>query len=206
MRSASPDLTKRQEEESPGSEADRRAPSPWVERFVHLVRPGGCVLDLAAGSGRHARMFLDQGFRVVAADESLDDLAKISSDRLERIQVDLEAEESWPFGDRTFDAVVVTNYLWRTIFDEIIAAVTHDGVLIYETFAEGHELFGRPRRPEFLLQPGELLARVSPRLEVAAYEHGFCEFPTARVVQRVCAIGRGRRMSECPLEGGLIID
>lgn len=207
MRFVGPEVTENHVKDSALSEElDLLAPSPWVERFVHLIRPGGCILDLAAGSGRHSRMFLDQGFRVVAADQTVEGLSSLSGHRLERVQVDLEAEEGWPFGERTFDAVVVANYLWRSIFDEIVAAVTLDGVLIYETFAEGNELFGRPQRPEFLLQPGELLARVSPRLEVVAYEHGYCEFPTARVVQRVCAIGRGRRMSECPLEGGLILD
>ena len=29
--------------------------------------------------------------------------------------------------------------------------------MIYETFAQAHAALGRPRRPEFLLRPGELL-------------------------------------------------
>lgn len=175
------------------------APSAWVTRFSHLVRPGGRVLDVAAGNGRHSRWFAESGRSVLAVDRDITRLAALSHPLLESVEVDLESPEGWPLGEQTFDAVVVTNYLWRGIFDDIVSAVRHDGVLIYETFAEGNERYGRPRRPEFLLQPGELLARVSPRLEVLAYEHGFADFPSERVVQRICAVGRGRRLSQCPL-------
>jgi len=44
-------------------------------------------------------------------------------------------------------------------------------VLIYETFARGNERIGRPRNPDFLLRPGELLAAVT-RLTVVAFEQG----------------------------------
>jgi SAM-dependent methyltransferase len=174
-------------------------PSRWVIRFSHLVRAGGSVLDVAAGHGRHCQWFLDGEHSVVAIDRDLTSLRWLEHPRLQKHEADLEGAEGWPLGDQTFDAVIVTNYLWRSIFDDIVHAVQHDGVLIYETFAEGNERYGRPRRPEFLLQPGELLARVASRLEVVAYEHGYSEQPSARVVQRICAIGRGRRLSQCPL-------
>lgn len=175
------------------------APSRWVVRFSHLIRPGGQVLDLAAGRGRHTHWFLSTERSVVALDRDLSGLAWLEHPRLEKIEADLEGSDGWPLGERTFDAVVVTNYLWRSIFDDLVSAVRHDGVLIYETFADGNERFGSPRRPEFLLQAGELLAKVAPRLEVVAYEHGYSDQPSARVVQRICAIGRGRRLSQCPL-------
>ncbi|HTV18725.1 MAG TPA: class I SAM-dependent methyltransferase [Polyangiaceae bacterium] len=175
------------------------APSRWVVRFSHLIRPGGRVLDVAAGGGRHTHWFLSSERAVVALDRDLSGLAWIQHPQLQKVEADLEGSEGWPLGEQTFDAVVVTNYLWRSILDDLVGAVRHDGVLIYETFAEGNERHGSPRRPEFLLQPGELLAKVAPRLEVVAYEHGFSDQPSARVVQRICAIGRGRRLSQCPL-------
>lgn len=174
-------------------------PSRWVMRFSRLVRAGGQVLDLAAGGGRHTHWFLASERSVVALDRDLSALEWLDHPRLQKVEADLEGSEGWPLGERSFDAVVVTNYLWRSIFDDIVGAVRHDGVLIYETFAEGNERYGRPRRPEFLLQAGELLAKVAPRLEIVAYEHGYTEHPSPRVVQRVCAIGRGRRPSQCPL-------
>jgi SAM-dependent methyltransferase len=186
-----------------GAESPHRSllePSRWVIRFTHLIRPRGAVLDVAAGEGRHCQWFLDGEYSVVAIDRDLSRLSWLEHPALVKQEADLEEDaEGWPLGDRTFDAVVVTNYLWRNIFDDIVNAVRHDGALIYETFAEGNERFGRPRRPEFLLQPGELLARVAPRMEIVAYEHGYSEHPSPRVVQRICAIGRGRRLSQCPL-------
>jgi SAM-dependent methyltransferase len=174
-------------------------PSRWVVRFSHLIRAGGRVLDLAAGGGRHTQWFLSSERSVLALDRDLSRLAWLHHPRLQKVEADLEGSEGWPLGEQTFDGVVVTNYLWRSIFDDLVGAVRHDGVLIYETFAEGNERFGSPRRPEFLLQPGELLAKVAPRLEVVAYEHGYSDHPSERVVQRICAIGRGRRLSQCPL-------
>lgn len=185
--------------EEAGESRPSLTPSRWVVRFSHLVRLGGHVLDLAAGGGRHSQWFLSSERSVLALDRDLSALAWLQHPLLEKVEADLEQSEVWPLGDRTFDAVVVTNYLCRSIFDDLVAAVRDDGVLIYETFAEGNERYGRPRRPEFLLQPGELLAKVAPRLEVVAYEHGYSDHPSDRVVQRICAIGRGRRLSQCPL-------
>ena len=38
-------------------------PSPWIARFASLLPPGGPVLDVASGSGRHTRFFLGRGTR-----------------------------------------------------------------------------------------------------------------------------------------------
>jgi hypothetical protein len=57
-----------------------------------------------------------------------------------------------------------------------------------ETFARGNELYGRPRNPDYLLAPGELLATFSPRLQVVAYEHGLELQPRPAVRQRICAV------------------
>ena len=70
----------------------------------------------------------------------------------------------------------------------IVASVAPGGVLLYETFAVGHERFGRPRNPDFLLRPGELLEAVRGRLEVREYAHGEEGQPPSAVRQRVCAV------------------
>jgi SAM-dependent methyltransferase len=43
-------------------------PSRWVRRFAPLIVPGGRVLDLACGSGRHSLILAQQGFQVEAVD------------------------------------------------------------------------------------------------------------------------------------------
>ena len=164
------------------------APSPWVARFAGLIRPGGLVLDLACGHGRHGRHLLARGYRVVAADIDVSGLADLHGEPgVEILQLDLEAS-GWPLAGRQFDGIVVTNYLHRPHFPFLPGSLTDNGVLIIETFGEGNEQLGRPRNPAFLLRPGELLAAFAPVLHVVAYEHGIEEAPRPAVRQRLCAI------------------
>jgi SAM-dependent methyltransferase len=175
-----------------------------VRRFLGLVRSGGTVLDLACGTGRHARLALANGHPVVAVDRynaGVVDLLGRSD--FEFIDADLEGPRGWPLGGRTFDGVVVTNYLHRPLLAAFVAAVAPGGVLIYETFAAGNERFGRPSNPAFLLEPGELLRAVDGRLAVVAYEHGIVESPRHAAVQRICAVdSRAPYSAARRLDGG----
>jgi SAM-dependent methyltransferase len=165
------------------------AESEWIVRFAPLVPAGGSVLDLACGGGRHTRWFLERGHRVTAVDRDTGGLADLAGhDRLETLECDLEAGGPFPLAGRTFDGVVVTNYLHRPILADIVAAVAAGGVLLYETFAVGQERFGRPRNPDFLLRPGELLEAVRGELRVMAYEDLVFEDPDPRAVQRIAAV------------------
>lgn len=161
-------------------------PSPWVERFAGLVTSGGKVLDLACGGGRHGRLFLDRGHAVTFLDRDLSGVTDLRGDaRAELIEADLE-NGPWPLAGRQFDAVVVTNYLWRPLKPAIAAALAPTGVLIYETFMAGNERFGKPSNPDFLLQPHELLDWCREAgLTVRAFEQG--EEANA-MRQRICAV------------------
>ncbi|MEF7617437.1 class I SAM-dependent methyltransferase [Aquincola sp. MAHUQ-54] len=163
-------------------------PSAWVQRWAGLIAPGGTVLDVACGSGRHLRWLAQRGLRVTGIDRDADAVAPLQA--LGRIVVaDIEAGP-WPLpaGER-FDAVVVTHYLWRPLLPTLVGALAEGGVLIYETFAAGNETVGRPARPEFLLRPGELL-QAAQALRVVAYEDGFIDAPP-RFVQRIAAVRAG---------------
>lgn len=164
-------------------------PSAWVARFAPLVAARAPVLDLACGGGRHTRLFLEAGHTVTAVDRDVSGLAELR-DRpgLEIVEADLESERPWPFPGRQFGAIVVANYLYRPLFPVLFAALAPDGVLIYETFAEGNEAFGRPRNPDHLLKTGELLDLVHGRLLVVAYEHGKSDRCKPAMVQRICAV------------------
>jgi SAM-dependent methyltransferase len=164
------------------------APSAWVCRFAPLVRAGGSVLDYACGGGRHARWLAEHGLRVVAADRDAAALRALDAVAgVERVEADLEGAP-WPFAGRSFDAVVVTNYLHRPRLPMLLDAIAAGGVLIYETFMRGNERFGRPSNPDFLLAPGELLERVGSAFSVVAFEQGEVAHPRPAVVQRICAI------------------
>jgi SAM-dependent methyltransferase len=169
-------------------------PSPWIQRWTHLLPPGGRVLDVACGSGRHMRWLAEQGHPVTGVDRSEEALAAASAFG-QAVLADIESGP-WPFAGETFDAVVVTNYLWRARLPDIVAAVAPGGVLLYETFAAGNESVGKPSRPDFLLEHGELL-RAAAGLRVVAYEDGFLAAPE-RFVQRIAAVRPSNHPGETP--------
>lgn len=165
------------------------APSDWIVRFAAGVPKGARVLDVACGAGRHSLLLRDQGALVTAIDRDVSALAGVAG--LEVIEADLETGGPWPLGARRFDCVVVTNYLWRPVLPDILASVAPSGMLLYETFAQGNEAYGRPSRPDFLLKPGELIDAVRGEFEIRAYEHGYGAHPSPGVRQRICAVRVG---------------
>ena len=165
------------------------APSAWVRRFAHLAPAGGRVLDVAAGGGRHCRYFLSRGCHVTAVDIEVQGLHDLEGrDDVEIVAADIEDSEGWPFPGRKFDAVVVTNYLHRPLFPTLAASLAPGAVLIYESFGQGNERHGRPRNPDFLLEPGELWRAFAPELRIVAYEHGYEAHPRAAIRQRIVAV------------------
>lgn len=147
------------------------------------------MLDLACGNGRHARLLASLGYRVEAADRNAEALAGLANvPRIATHIVDLERSDSWPYAPERFDGIVVTNYLFRPRFDELVTSLKPGGVLIYETFMVGNERFGKPSNPDFLLRPNELLDRVQQRLTVVAFEQGCVDVPKPACVQRICAL------------------
>jgi len=170
------------------------AVSGWVARWSALIPRAQFprqVLDLACGSGRHARLLASLGHEVIALDRDAQALAAASGEGIATVQHDLEAPgAAWPFAPGRFAGIVVTNYLHRPLFADIAAGLAPDGVLVYETFARGNEVFGKPSNPDFLLSPGELLDLAGRGgLRVIAYEDGVVEAPKRARVQRLCAVG-----------------
>lgn len=144
---------------------------------------------MASGEGRHTRFFLERGHPVVAVDVDVSGIADLGEvPGLEVVQADLEDGSPFPLSGRRFEGVVVTNYMYRPLFPELVAAVAPGGVLIYQTFARGHERFGQPTNPDFLLLPGELLEAVRGELRVVAYEDIVREEPRPAALQRICAV------------------
>jgi len=175
--------------------------SPWVARFTPLAQSGE-ALDLACGSGRHTRYLAARGMRVVALDRKAELLEALEGEGVTIVQHDLEVEGAvWPFEAGRFSLIVVTNYLHRPLFADIVRSLAPDGVLVYETFAQGNELYGKPSNPDFLLAPAELLelARAGG-LRVLAYEDGHVDHPHPAQVQRLCAVNEAFLKTEARLD------
>jgi SAM-dependent methyltransferase len=159
--------------------------SGWVERWAPLIARGP-VLDVACGEGRHARYFAKRGLPVVAVDREAQDFPA----DIRFVKADLEDGGPWPFAGQRFGGIVVTNYLHRPLFPHLAAALEEGGVLIYETFMQGNEKYGRPSNPDFLLRPGELLDAFQA-LSPVAFEQGAVARPKPAMVQRICARRKG---------------
>ncbi len=163
-------------------------PSPWVRRFTRFIPKPGVVLDLACGSGRHSHFLASLDYSILAVDQDVSLLAVCADEQITPKQFDLELD-TWPLAGSLFDGIVVTNYLYRPHLDQLPQMLNEGGVLIYETFAQGNEEFGKPSNPNFLLKTGELLALASRHeLKVLAYEDIYLDHPKPAMMQRICAV------------------
>lgn len=167
------------------------APSPWVRSCVEglvaagAIKPGLRALDLACGGGRHAVYLASLGYSVHAVDKNTPETLWPLNVQFEAM--DLEQGE-WPLAGQLYDLIVVTNYLHRPHFPNLLANLRSEGaVLVYETFMDGNAQFGSPRSPEFLLQPGELLDRLSG-LNILRFEQGLRGTSSPAMIQRAMGI------------------
>ena len=176
-------------------EADMTA-SAWVTQHAPKISKGGRVLDYACGRGRHTFWLASQGYEVFAVDRDQQALADIA-EKAQQLQwpiktqpIDLE-QNNWPFASfehiGTYDGVIVTNYLYRPFLSRLPELLKSGGVLIYETFSQGNEAFGKPSNPDFLLRPNELL-NFSQNMQILAYEDLEIQLPKPACIQRICAV------------------
>jgi hypothetical protein len=161
-------------------------PSAWVCRWTARLPAGARVLVLACVSGRHVRWLAGRGLAVTALDRDAEAMAPLRAlPHVEVVVADLEGGP-WPMPGRRFDAVVVTNYLWRPLWPSLLDSLAAGGLLVYETFNVEHASIGKPSNPAFLLRHRELLD-CCQGLQVLGYEDGFLTDPD-RQVQRIAAL------------------
>ena len=175
-------------------------PSQWVKRFLPLVpkTENSFLLDYACGSGRHTRIALEQGLRVVAVDVNTSavqglkkNLPQSMQNNLQILTLDLEETDfPTPLEEYDFSGIVVTNYLFRLHLPKLFNLLASGGILIYETFLLGNEKFGKPSNPHFLLKKDELWQYIQPNDEfsVVSFEQGYVGEPKPAMIQRICAV------------------
>lgn len=162
--------------------------SPWVAQHMVRIPQSAEVLDLACGRGRHSRLLAGAGYRVLAVDRNVGLLAGLASIHgVTPLVLDLEGD-AWPLAGRDFSGIVVTNYLWRPRLAELFALLAPGGILIYETFMLGNEIYGKPSSPDFLLRPGELRqVTAAAGLAELAFAEGYVASPKPAMRQAICA-------------------
>lgn len=170
--------------------------SAWVTQHATKIARGGRVLDYACGHGRHTFWLASQGYEVLAVDQNQEALAAIAekADQLglpiEVQLIDLEGDNWLLTGSKhtkAYDGLIVTNYLYRPFLPRLPELLKDHGVLIYETFAQGNEVFGKPSNPDFLLCPNELLG-FARNMQILAYEDLEINSSKPACIQRICAV------------------
>lgn len=145
-----------------------------IDRWM-AQQPGRDVIslvDLACGTGRHITALIDRGYpvtmQITAADINQNHLEMLKMSLpadapVTPVCVDLEQDRAVladQLGQSRFDLVLVTNYLHRPLLAQIFGLVSPGGLILYETFGQGNEVYGKPSNPDFLLAEDELTDRL----------------------------------------------
>lgn len=127
---------------------------------THLLPAAGRALDLACGLGGNARLMAASGLDAEGWDVSqvaIDKLNVYARERglaLNGVCRDVEIEPPLP---ASFDVIVVSRFLSRTLAEDLIEALRPGGLLFYQTFTREHVDPVGPRNDEYRLAPNELL-------------------------------------------------
>jgi len=161
--------------------------SPWIKNNLDKIAKNGLILDLACGSGIHSILAKKQGYKVIATDIDYKKLLFLKKTKNIRVlQTDLEKKHNWPFKENIFDAIIVTNYLYRPLFKNIFYSIKPKGFLLYETFTIENKQFGRPYNLNYLLKPRELLdLALDNEVYVLEYEEIITHNIKPKALQRI---------------------
>ena len=142
----------------------------------------GPVVDLACGQGRNGLFLAANGIQVMMIDRSGERLAEAR--HLAR-QAGLEVEIRRLDLEKAGANPVVFRYLHRPLIPAIRRAIRTGGILIYETFTQDQRRFGKPRNPDYLLQPQELKGWFRD-WKILHYFEGLKQNPPRALAQIVC--------------------
>jgi len=161
----------------------------WRERLLDAARLGP-VLDVACGDGRNGLNLAWSGARVVMLDRSEEALAGLreagNPGNASFARMDLETPVPPSFGSELFGAVLVFRYLYRPLVPALKACLKPGGMLVWETFLEGQEVYGKPRNPDHLLKKGELAAWFSDFQVLELFEGPLDDPP--RIMGRIACV------------------
>jgi len=142
-----------------------------VENYYNLAE-GKQALDIACGTGRNAKFLAQKGFEVDALDISpvaLEGLKNIENINPKEVDFD-----TYTLKESSYDLIVCTYYLNRSLFPKIEKALKESGIFIFETFMHHPDNTKVPSNKSFLLEDGELERKFKARYEIL-YLHDFMD-------------------------------
>ena len=107
--------------------------SIWIQKNLIKTNTNKLLLDIAAGNGKHSSFAKLKGYITIATDLDLRKLKNINSSY--SLNINFETKYNWPFKKNSIDVILVTNYLYRSLFNKILDTLKPNGILLYETFS-----------------------------------------------------------------------
>lgn len=161
-----------------GSECTARV----LLEYAHLLPAAGSALDLACGMGGNALLLAAHGLRTCAWDISRGALDALAI-RAEALGLQLRVEQrdavARPPEPDTFDVIVVSRFLDRTLISHLCSALRDRGLIFYQTFINEKTQDLGPRNPDYRLGANELL-RLFKSLHILVYREEGTTGDTAR--------------------------
>ncbi len=142
---------------------------------LFLLPKQGSALDLACGLGANALLLAEHGLSVQAWDisavalEKLQRQAQQQNVTVQTKQVDICAAI---LPENSFDVIVISRFLDRSLCRGIIAALRIGGLVFYQTYTREKIIASSPHNPDFLLAANELLTLFVPLKILVYQEHG----------------------------------
>jgi len=169
------DKEKWQQRYSKANAADA-TPALVLSRYSHLLPAEGDALDLASGLGGNALLLARHGLQTCAWDLSANAMEKLATTvKSEGLSLLCEVRDvvNKPPSPSSFDVIVVSRFLDRSLCPAISAALKPGGLLYYQTFLHDKaEPDIGPSNPAYLLEENELLTLFSGLIVRAYHEEG----------------------------------
>ncbi|WP_053362921.1 methyltransferase domain-containing protein [Bacillus sp. FJAT-27251] len=145
-------------------QAELPKPNPRLASLVSGLN-GGAALDLACGLGGNSLFLAEQGFEVDALDIS-DIAVSHVQEQAERLELPINARRAdlteWDnpaFLKESYDLIVITYYLDRTLFPLVKPLLKENGHFFMETFYQSPSMENGKVSNQFKLRPRELLSQ-----------------------------------------------
>lgn len=136
-------------------------PARVLAENSHLLPASGAALDLACGLGGNALHLARRGLETQAYDISAEALRRLDhwAGQLGlAVRTEVRDVVAHPPSPGSFDILVVSRFLDRSLAGVIRAALRPKGLLFYQTFTREKATPTGPTNPDYLLAPNELLS------------------------------------------------
>jgi tellurite methyltransferase len=138
------------------------APNTRLKNMIPYLK-GGTALDLACGLGGNSLFLAQLNYKVDAVDVSdvavqfLQTLAENRKLSIQPRQCDLTDITALNYRDNSYDMVIITYYLDRTLFPLVKALIKENGYFFMETYYLSTSTENQTVSDQYKLQSGELL-------------------------------------------------